>query len=82
MASREQIGALARQLRTDATFADIVKAMKATIITAWANSASGDAGRREELYRDVQAIGRLEIALQAAADSLTLDERKSARNGT
>jgi hypothetical protein len=85
-ASREQIGGLARQLQTSPAFKAIVAAMKANIITTWANEP--DEQKRELLYRDVQAVGRLEAALQAAAQNLTMDERKAetaakkARRGT
>lgn len=84
-ASKEEIGALARQLQNSAAWKEIVAAMKAEKLYNWANSKSDDETGRELLYRDVQAIGRLEAAVQSAADNLTMDERKAAtavRKGT
>lgn len=77
-ASKEQIGALAHQLRENAAFKEIITGMKANILRDWANTPSTANEIREGLYRDVQAIGRLEAALQAAVGNTQLDDRKAA----
>lgn len=77
-ASREAIGELAKQLRENEAFKAILAAMKANTLREWANTASGAADEREALFRDIQAIGRLEAAIQAAADNVTMDARKVA----
>lgn len=75
-ATKEEIGALARQLRDSHVFKEIVAAMKGNIIAAWANEH--DADKREACFRDVQAVGRLEAALQAAAQNVEMDAKKEA----
>lgn len=69
----------ARELAVDPGFKSIVKLLKERAIAEWANTPSASYDRREELYRDIQAVGRLENLLVDVISSETLDARKGER---
>lgn len=67
----------ATDLKNDERFKEIVKALKAETLRDWAGTSSADMSRREELWRDIQAIGRVENRLQALVDNTKIAERKA-----
>jgi hypothetical protein len=50
----------AAEIAIDQDFRDILASMKDRILREWANTSSDMGERREELYRDILAVGRLE----------------------
>lgn len=58
-------------------FLDILKKLKADALRDWANTDSAAQDKREELYRDIQAIGRLENTMRALADAVLMEQRKA-----
>jgi hypothetical protein len=50
----------AAEISSDSDFLEILAILKERILLDWANTSSAMGERREELYRDIQAMGRLE----------------------
>lgn len=73
---RIRAGKRAHALLTDPDFTAILAELKAESLIAFVDSTSGDAVKREEIYRDMQAVGRIEVRLQALADGAAVDQRK------
>lgn len=73
---RIRAGKHARVLLEDQGFKALMSELKAESLVAFVDSTSGDAEKREEIYRDMQAIGRIEARLKALADGAAVDERK------
>lgn len=73
----DQLKAWASNLATDDGFRELVRTMKGDIVRAWGNQP--DAEKREELYRDLHAVARLEAKVQTLAEALTIDNRKKAK---
>jgi hypothetical protein len=67
----------AKELQADEGFKAIVKALKERAIFEWANTPSHADGKREELYRDVQAVGRLENVLSELISGDKFNARKA-----
>lgn len=76
MITEQDRQAVAVQLLSDPRFLDILRFLKDETIRQWVNGG-GDMTAREALFRDVQAVGRLENRLQALAQNKTLDARKA-----
>lgn len=57
-----RFGAFAQNLLADATFVDVMKGLKEDAISLWTNAKSTD--DRENCWRDLQAVGRLNIKLE------------------
>lgn len=64
-----RMAGVAAALLANQGFREILRTLKNDTIVGWANSASPDATVREDHYRDVQAIGRLEARLRALIDA-------------
>lgn len=58
-------------------FLDILKKLKADALRDWANTDSAAQEKREELYRDIRAVARLENTMRALADAATMEARKA-----
>lgn len=71
------IAEFAKSLQNSEGFKQIMRSMKTETLKEWANTASSDEGKREELYRDIQAVGRFETRLQQIIDGAKIDQRKS-----
>lgn len=69
----------AKELAADQGFKQILKLLKERSIYQWANTSSADHDRREELYRDIQAVGRLEHLIAEVISSENMDARKVER---
>jgi hypothetical protein len=69
----------ARQLASDDGFRQLLAVVKENILADWALSHPGEEKRRNELYFELQAIGRLERAIIALNDKGTLEARKEAK---
>jgi hypothetical protein len=54
----------AAEMAIDSDFLEILAAYKERILREWANTNSPFIERREELYRDMQAVCRLEIYIK------------------
>jgi len=67
----------AKTLQNSEGFKQIMRFLKTENLKDWANTNSGDADKREELYRDIQALGRFETRLQQIIDGAAIDQRKS-----
>lgn len=76
--SKEAVARLATSLKTNPAWQGLLAALKAVALRDWANTQSGEADKREGLYRDIQAIGRLEAAVQAVSDNAEIEARKEA----
>jgi hypothetical protein len=72
--SREEIAAFAANLVKQAEYLHILRLLKNDTIYKWANEANADA--REDLWHDIQAIGRLEVKVKVLADEKTVSGRK------
>lgn len=75
--ANEALARRAAALLKDDDFRSILTLMKATAIQQWANTSSPDGQRREELYRDVIAVDRIEKTLQILVDGVKMDQRKT-----
>jgi hypothetical protein len=58
----KRLGAFATMLLADATFLDVLKALKEDAIFCWTHGKSAD--EREAFWRDLQAVGRLQGKLE------------------
>jgi hypothetical protein len=77
MANKDTIARKARELLSDETFRLILNDLKNRTLKDWANTAPGEQTKREEHWRDLQAVARLETHLQALVDGAKLDLRKA-----
>ncbi len=75
--TEEALRRRAKELAADEGFRAILKRLKERAIREWANTSSADEKRREELYRDIQAVGRLENDLLALMSDAAIDARKA-----
>lgn len=69
----------AEELLCDANFKEIITDIKHDLVREWANTPSDATTRREELYRDALAVGRLETYLKAYGETLRLQDRIDGR---
>lgn len=74
--NRDLVVRCARELRTNESFKHLLAALKQEAVYEFANSASGEAARREEIYRDLQAVGRLEASIERFISQSDMDKRK------
>jgi hypothetical protein len=77
MATAEALARKAQGLLSDADFMALLATLKNDTLREWANTPSADMTRREEHYRDIQALGRLENRLKALVDNLKVDAKKA-----
>lgn len=74
--NRDLVVRCARELRTNESFKHLIAALKEKALYDFANSTSGEGARREEIYRDLQAVGRLEASIEAFITQSEMDKRK------
>jgi hypothetical protein len=72
--TEHQVKAFAASLIQSNEYKEILRMMKGEIIRKWANEQ--DAEARDVLWYRVQAVGTLEMSVQALAEAKTLDDRK------
>jgi hypothetical protein len=72
----KRLGSYAMQLLGEETFRDILADLKNEVIRAWAEALTPE--KREECWRDLQAVGRLENALKAIGQSYRAEAQKIA----
>jgi hypothetical protein len=72
-----RLGGYADALRNDENFKDVLRGLKDDAIRGWADSKSTD--QREDFWRDLQAVGRLENKLRTLGETYRaeLTQRKS-----
>jgi hypothetical protein len=70
------IGVFAQNLVASANFKALMKQLKNEAIDRWANGSPTPAAR-EDAFRDLHALGRLETKLSALADDKRIAERKA-----
>jgi hypothetical protein len=80
MITAEAVVRRARELLSDEVFKLILNDLKNRTIKDWASTDPSAQTKREEHWRDLQAIGRLETHLKAIVDSAKMDERKAAEH--
>jgi hypothetical protein len=68
----------ATDLSDSANFQEMLRLVKADIIKEWANTETPDGAKRENLYFELQAIGRFETKLKSLVDDKVISERKAA----
>jgi hypothetical protein len=73
---RQRMATKAGILLADDDFKQIIAELKKRALAQWANTASGESEAREELYRDVQAVGRLEALLSELVQGRRFEDRK------
>lgn len=73
----DQFRAWAAHLAVDDGFKELLRVLKADVLQKWANEP--DAVKRESLYHDIQAVGRLEAKVQVLAEDRQIDQRKEAK---
>jgi|HubBroStandDraft_6_1064221.scaffolds.fasta_scaffold186034_3 hypothetical protein len=73
----KRLGAEGERLLADGTFREMLVDLKNRAIREWANTKSDGSEIREELYRDIKAVGRLENYLADLGQQYRAEAQKA-----
>jgi hypothetical protein len=73
----KRLGVEGERLLADETFREVLVDLKNQCIRSWANTDSSDAIAREEIWRDLQAVGRLENYLAELGQQYRAEAQKA-----
>jgi hypothetical protein len=72
----KRLGNRAAEIRLDSEFKEIIAWLKEGIIRDWAATVPGDRKRRELLYHELIAIGRIENHLDKLGEQARVEQGK------